>query len=69
MTLDDYKYIASLTSIILEKLEQQHPNSKDVSVLVPIAKFWFAETKTYFSCTKPHHRKTLDWYCILKVND
>lgn len=55
--------------LLLEKLEQQHPNSKDVSVLVSVAEVCFAATKTSCSCTKSQHRKTLDWYCILKVEE
>ena len=69
MTLDYYKDIGSLTSILLENLEKQHPNSKDVFMLVSVAKVFFYANMTYSSHTNPHHMKTLDSYCILKVND
>ena len=69
MTLDYYNDIGSLTSILLEKFEQQHPKFEDVFVLVSGAEVFFSATKTSCSRTNPQHRKNLDSYCILKVND
>ena len=69
MNLDYYKDIGSLTSILLENIEQQHPNSKDVFMLVSVDGVFFSATKTSCSHTNSQHRKTLDLYYILKVND
>lgn len=55
--------------LLLERLEQQHPGSKDVSVLLSVVDVCFAATKTSCSCAKPQDRKTIDWYCILKVEE
>lgn len=65
--LDKGKYDDAF--LLLEKLEQQHPGSKDISVLVSVAEVCFAATKTSCSCAKPQGRKTIDWYCILKVEE